>query len=70
MTYIKILVNRNKCCYCGACISVCPVKQGALELEEVILKVSHDICIECGMCVQICPVGALSMTKTNNIYQK
>lgn len=63
MTDIKILVNRNKCCYCGACVAVCPVLEGALDLEEVILKVNHNICIECGMCTQICPVGALSMTK-------
>lgn len=61
MADIKVRINRNKCCYCGACVSICPVEQGALELEEVILKVNHNICIECGICVEICPVGALSM---------
>lgn len=61
MTDIKIRINRNKCCYCGACVSVCPVPEGALDLEEVILKVNHNICIECGLCAQICPVGALSL---------
>lgn len=62
----KISVNRNKCCYCGACIALCPVPEGALELEEVILKVNHKICIECGNCIKICPVGALSFYKDQN----
>lgn len=69
MTDIKILVNRNKCCYCGACVATCPVKEGALELEEVILKVNHKICIECGRCAQICPTGALSIINYNNWHR-
>ena len=67
MVDIKIKVNRNKCCYCGACVSVCPVLEGALELEEVILRVDHNICIECGICTKICPVGALSLKRVKNV---
>ncbi len=59
----KIKVNRNKCCYCGACVPVCPVPEGVLELEEVILKVNHNICTRCGICAKVCPVGALSLKK-------
>jgi Uncharacterized anaerobic dehydrogenase len=30
---VTIIVNRNKCGYCGACVAVCPTM--ALELKEV-----------------------------------
>lgn len=63
MPEIKVRVNRDKCCYCGACVSVCPIPEGALDLRETILIVDHEICTGCGICVKICPVGALSLAK-------
>ncbi len=53
-----LTVNRYKCCYCGACVGVCPTT--ALELVETWLEVSED-CKECGICTRICPVGALEV---------
>jgi ferredoxin len=55
-----ISVNRYKCCYCGACTSVCP--NNALELSETWLDISKD-CTNCYICTNICPVGALEMEK-------
>lgn len=57
--YIMINVNRYKCCYCGACVSVCP--NNALELAETWLDISKD-CTNCHTCTSICPVGALEIT--------
>ena len=51
-----IQVDRVRCCYCGGCVSVCPVD--ALHLAETRLLVGED-CIECGACLSACPVGAL-----------
>jgi len=51
-----MIINRDKCCYCGGCVGVCP--QNALELQETILIVG-DECNECGICVKFCPVGAI-----------
>ncbi|MDD1754249.1 MAG: 4Fe-4S binding protein [Methanothrix sp.] len=53
-----LTVNRYKCCYCGACVGVCPTC--ALELVETFIEVSPD-CKECGICTKICPVGALEV---------
>lgn len=51
-----IQVDPNRCCYCGGCVSVCPVE--ALTLAETRLLVS-DTCIDCGDCILACPVDAL-----------
>ncbi|MCX6675866.1 MAG: 4Fe-4S binding protein, partial [Methanothrix sp.] len=55
---LLLTINRYKCCYCGACVGVCPTC--ALELVETWLEVSAD-CKECGICTKICPVGALEV---------
>ncbi|MBC7110029.1 MAG: 4Fe-4S binding protein [Archaeoglobi archaeon] len=52
-----VSVNREKCGYCGACVSVCP--STALELVELHLRIEDEKCISCGLCVKICPMGAL-----------
>ncbi|MGA9349417.1 MAG: 4Fe-4S dicluster domain-containing protein [Anaerolineae bacterium] len=51
-----ITVKSDRCGYCGACVSVCPV--GAIELAETRLLIS-EACFDCGLCVAACPVGAL-----------
>jgi len=54
-----VKVNRYKCGYCGACVSVCPT--GAIELIETWIVVD-DTCINCGICSRLCPVGALEVS--------
>ena len=58
------VINRYKCCYCGACIGTCPVKTGALELIETWVDVDADMCTGCGICAKICPVGAIEIKQT------
>ena len=57
---LTVKVNRFKCGYCGACVSVCPT--GALELIETWIEVDKT-CTDCGICAKICPVGALEVPK-------
>ncbi|MCK9152169.1 4Fe-4S binding protein [Methanobacterium alcaliphilum] len=46
----------NRCGYCGACVSVCPLN--ILEHDEwkIILK---EGCKQCGNCIEVCPLGAI-----------
>ena len=53
-----ITTNARRCCYCGACVSICPVD--ALVLEDTNLY-ALDSCTSCAKCVRACPVGALSL---------
>jgi ferredoxin len=55
---MMLIIHREICGYCGACVSVCP--QGALELIDAYLEVD-DACIECGICTRACPLGALEV---------
>jgi len=57
----KVVVNRYKCAYCGACISVC--KYNANELVETFLLIYEDRCTGCGVCAKVCPMGALEVIK-------
>ena len=51
-----VIIDQDRCAYCGGCVSVCP--EEALTLAETRLVVNED-CIDCGDCVIACPVGAL-----------
>lgn len=52
-------VDRDICCYCGGCTSVCPTM--ALKLDETYIKISDEKCKSCGTCVTVCPVSAIEV---------
>ncbi|RLG22003.1 ferredoxin [Candidatus Micrarchaeota archaeon] len=56
-----IKVDREKCIYCGGCVSVCPVN--ALTLLETRIDCDAKKCINCGICERFCPVGAIKVIK-------
>ena len=56
---IMLIIKREICGYCGACVSVCP--EGALELIDAYITVDSGCCIQCGICARICPLGALEV---------
>ena len=51
-------IRENKCDYCGACITVCPVD--CIEVREASINITHDTCIDCDLCVFICPIEVLN----------
>jgi len=53
--------DAEKCCYCGACVGVCPVL--ALRLDETKITYFKDKCTNCQSCVRMCPVGAMEFVK-------
>ena len=55
----RIVIDRAKCAYCGACIAVC--KFNANELVETFLMINEDECTVCMSCIKTCPMRALSV---------
>lgn len=51
-----VIVNRERCGYCGSCVRLCPVD--AIRLAETRLQIDER-CTECGLCLDSCPVGAI-----------
>ncbi len=60
-TMLKI--DRFRCAYCGACVTVCPTD--AIELNGVWIEIADEKCNGCKACVNICPVGALELSDQN-----
>lgn len=52
-----VLVDKEKCTGCEACIEICPVEAIKLESDKVAI---NDECVECCACVDECPNGAIS----------
>jgi len=50
---VSVIQERNVCCGCGLCFSICPVN--AINISTDILKIDKDICIDCGLCYVSCP---------------
>ena len=50
-------IKENRCDYCGACVTVCPVD--CIEVREYSINIDHTICIDCDLCVEICPIEVL-----------
>ena len=52
-----ILIEEDKCDFCGTCVAVCPVD--AIELAEARIEIIEERCIDCDLCVYICPIEVL-----------
>ncbi|MBP3742664.1 MAG: 4Fe-4S binding protein [Treponema sp.] len=52
-----INVDKEKCCNCHRCISVCPVKL-CNDGSQDYVTLNHDLCIGCGSCIEACIHGA------------
>jgi ferredoxin len=58
---MTLLLDRERCAYCGGCVGVCPTL--ALELVELHLAIDQECCTGCGACVGVCPTGALRLAE-------
>ena len=64
---MSLLIDREICGYCGACISVCP--NNAIELVDTYVRfktqdtggknLESSPCTGCLACVKVCPLGAM-----------
>ncbi len=54
---MDLIVNKEKCLRCGACVGVCP--SNALKLSETGIEWNKELCKFCKLCKQTCPMGAI-----------
>jgi len=50
---VSIIRDKNLCCGCGLCVSVCPVN--AINYLDDSVDINEDICFKCGLCFACCP---------------
>ena len=59
--YGQVIVDREKCTMCLACVGACP--EGALldARDKPQLKFIERNCVQCGLCEKTCPESAISL---------
>jgi 2-oxoglutarate ferredoxin oxidoreductase subunit delta len=65
-----ISVDQQYCKGCGLCVSVCPEKIMALDLEQISSKgynpafcTDQNACSSCLSCAQVCPDVAITVER-------
>ena len=54
---MAIIINKNECNGCGACMNACDV--GAIYLVDEKANIDESLCTSCGNCIEVCPVQAI-----------
>lgn len=57
---MAIVIDKESCIGCAACIDSCPLELISLEGGVAVIH-DEDSCIECGMCLDSCAVEAISL---------
>ena len=59
--YGAVLLDRDACTLCLACVSLCP--SGALldNPDRPEVRFVEDACLQCGLCANICPEDAIAL---------
>ena len=54
---MELITNKNQCCGCTACYSICPKNAIKMEYDEegfLYPSINADLCVDCGMCKSVC----------------
>lgn len=53
------VIEKNRCCGCGACYSICPKQAISIHLDDEGFEypeINQDLCVNCHLCQNVCPV--------------
>lgn len=59
--YGQVLVNKETCTLCMACVGACPESALHDGRDRPMLKFIERNCVQCGLCVNTCPENAISL---------
>ncbi len=69
---VKLIRDKNLCCGCGSCESICPVN--AVTYSKGTFELNEELCMHCGLCYTSCPrsffpkiLGALDDNNDPNV---
>jgi len=57
----SVVVNKDKCTLCLACVSACPASALADNPNSPQLRFTEKNCVQCGLCVKTCPEDAIAL---------
>jgi ferredoxin len=60
--YGQVVVNKQTCTLCMACVGACPENALLDAKERPQLKFIERNCVQCGLCERTCPEDAISLT--------
>lgn len=63
--------EKEKCCGCSACESICPKKSISMIADEagfLYPKVNLNTCIDCSLCEKVCPMEKKEPTNISKTY--
>ena len=55
----KLYINKEDCCGCSACLSICPKHAIYMKHDEkgyLYPEIRKDSCVNCGLCEKVCPL--------------
>lgn len=69
---MAVLVNFKICDNAKECggVAVCPTGALSYDEEKETIVIDNEKCISCGLCERECPIGAISVAKTDEEYDK
>lgn len=51
--------DKEDCCGCAACVSICPTRSIKMETDEEGFNyplINSDTCVRCYQCLKVCPI--------------
>ncbi len=60
--YGEVLVDREKCTMCMACVGACPESALVDGVDQPLLKFIERNCVQCGLCEATCPEAAIALS--------